>query len=90
MTLEQRVLKGGFNRIKNSVGNIVLRPNDHKKLFGEDKFKELVEAVETILERDYKNTELYTYYHFMKSCENKGFWMFDGWEWKEAYNKSLA
>ena len=48
---------------------IILRPNDNKRFFGEDVFKSMIEAVEETLETQ-KDSQLYQYYYDMKNNEH--------------------
>lgn len=77
--IEQHIKNGGFSRLKNCVENIILRPNDHKRLVGEEHYYNLVTAVEKILNEEYKNTNIYKYYYELPKIEH-GFCSLERWE----------
>jgi hypothetical protein len=75
---EEKIKNGGYTKIIRIAENILLRPNDTRLLFGEERFNKLVEAVERILE-NYKNDEIYNYYYGLQKV-NHGFCDFKRWK----------
>jgi hypothetical protein len=78
MNYEQHIKQGGYTRIVRFAENILLRPNDNKLLFGEDKYNNLVTAFENVLE-EYKNDEIYNYYYGLNKIDH-GFCNFERWK----------
>jgi hypothetical protein len=78
LNYEQKIRKGGYNRIVRIAENILLRPNDNKFLLGEEKFNTLVKTLEKILE-EYKHDEIYKYYYELNNQEH-GFCNFERWK----------
>lgn len=76
--IEQRIIKGGYNRLVNCCENILSRPNDNIKLMGEEKYNNFVKATEKIL-NNYKHDELYKYYYELPKRKH-GFCTFDRWK----------
>lgn len=74
----KRIKSGGFEGIKNCCENILLRENDMKKLSGEEHFDLLKQAVEIVLESDYKGTNLYRYYYELPTVPH-GFCCYNRW-----------
>lgn len=75
---EEHIRKGGYKRIVNVAENILLRPNDNKLWFGEEKFNAIVKAIEKILE-DYKQDPIYDYYYNLNK-QPHGFCNFERWK----------
>lgn len=74
----QKIRERDFKRVSNIAGNILLRPNDTITMMGEERFLALKEAFETVLEEDYKGTDLYNYYYSYNK-EIMGFCEFNRW-----------
>jgi hypothetical protein len=74
---EQEIRKS-FQRIINCAENILLRPNDTKLLFGEEKYNNMKLALEKVLE-DYKQTDIYNYYYELPKVKH-GFCTFKRWQ----------
>lgn len=75
---EQHIRQGGFERLKNCVENLVLRPND-SKVWLTDNYNEFVKAVEAVLNSDYQNTNIYKYYYELPKVKH-GFCCLERWE----------
>lgn len=75
---EEKIRKGGYDRIIKIAENILLRPNDTKLLLGDKNFNALVKAEERILE-EYKNDDIYNYYYNLNKKEH-GFCNFERWK----------
>lgn len=75
---EQKIRNGGYNLVVRIAEHILLRPNDTAMLMGEDKFNELKEAEEKILE-EYKSDEIYKYYYELNN-QDHGFCNFERWK----------
>lgn len=56
------MLKGGYKKVYNAVGNIKLRPNDQELLLGKEGYRNYVKAVNEIIEELYKDDRLNEYY----------------------------
>ncbi|OMF76684.1 hypothetical protein [Paenibacillus glucanolyticus] len=84
---ENKIKNGGYKQIIGVAENMLMRPNDTKLLLGEDKFNEMKKAVEKILEEDFKDDEVYGYYH---QCNKDvyGFCSFERWKNRDTWQKT--
>ena len=73
------ILKGGYNRICNSVSTIKLRSRDQASLLGEEGYNNFKKAVEQILQEKYHNDELLNKYYYEYSKEKSGYMDFNRW-----------
>lgn len=80
----QKIKDGGYNRMVNIAGNILLRPNDMKAWGGIERFNTLKTALETILDEN-KEDQLYTYYYTFDRKKH-GFCTFERWKSLYANN----
>ena len=75
---KEMILKGGYERICNSVSTIKLRPNDQIILLGEEGYINYKKAVNEILSEYYKEDKINEYYStYDKQID--GFMNFDRW-----------
>ena len=72
-----------YQKLIHVAENILLRPNDMKKWFGESKCKLRIFVFEEILE-NYKGSELYNYYYGLPKIKH-GFCTFGRWK-NKMYN----
>ncbi|MBZ9693365.1 hypothetical protein [Clostridium sp. M14] len=79
--LEEKIRKGGYNRIVRFSENILLRADDEIKLMGKEKFDFIKKAFENVLE-DYKQDKIYEYYYTLNTVPH-GFCVFE--RWKRGY-----
>lgn len=74
----EKEIRKSHQRIINVAENILLRPNDTKLLFGEEKYNAMKRALEKVLE-EYKDDPIYNYYYNLPKVEH-GFCTFERWK----------
>lgn len=76
---QDKIEKGGYDRLKNMCEHVLLRPNDNKRVFGEKGFNNLKEICEELLE-NYRDTDLYKYYYELPTLKYKGLCTLERWK----------
>jgi len=72
------ILKGGYERICNSVSTIKLRPNDQTTLLDEEGYNNYRKAVDEIINEYYKDDKINEYYiSYNRTID--GWMSFDRW-----------